>query len=520
MGLPSIVIGSGPAGVSCAAALLAQGREVLMLDGGNDLEAYRAEKLTQLKASSPSEWSDDRIAWMREGMEPTAGGIPLKLSVGSDYPFRTLPGAPQIEGEGVNTRYSLGKGGFSAVWGTSIMPYAQRDISSWPITADDLAPHYRAVLDFMPAAQGHDALEEDFPTFKVTEPMPLSAQASALHARLQKNEAELRSRHLLFGRSRLAIDSAHCVRCGLCMYGCAYGLLYNTAQTVDALRSNPNFRYAPGYVAQRVEEQGDQAFAHALNVQTNTVEVLLAERVFVAAGTLASTALMLRSLDAYDAQVTFADSQYFLLPMARLAGVENFEPNKLHTLAQLFLELTDPAVTPRTIHLQLYTYNDLFKRLIDSKLGALSGLFPSKTFFSRLYLLQGYLHSDDSRRLHGTLQRTASGDVFHLSAPERKETAETLQRVVRKLSSLRSLTKLHPLTPMLKAADPGRGFHTGGSFPMSNAPTGFQSDTLGRTHGLKRIHLVDSSTMPSIAATTVTFTAMANAHRIGSLASQ
>jgi len=73
---------------------------------------------------------------------------------------------------------------------------------------------------------------------------------------------------------------------------------------------------------------------------------------------------------------------------------------------------------------------------------------------------------------------------------------------------------------MLKAADPGRGFHTGGSFPMSNAPTGFQSDTLGRTHGLKRIHLVDSSTMPSIAATTVTFTAMANAHRIGSLASQ
>ncbi|MEO6923462.1 MAG: GMC oxidoreductase [Bryocella sp.] len=68
---------------------------------------------------------------------------------------------------------------------------------------------------------------------------------------------------------------------------------------------------------------------------------------------------------------------------------------------------------------------------------------------------------------------------------------------------------------MLKAADPGRGFHTGGSFPMAHRPEGLQSDLLGRTGGLERIHIVDSSTMPSIAATTVTFTAMANAHRIG-----
>jgi choline dehydrogenase-like flavoprotein len=55
---------------------------------------------------------------------------------------------------------------------------------------------------------------------------------------------------------------------------------------------------------------------------------------------------------------------------------------------------------------------------------------------------------------------------------------------------------------------------------MSANPTGFESDLLGRPAGLKRIHLVDSSVLPTIPATTITYTVMANAHRIGTLAAQ
>ena len=67
----------------------------------------------------------------------------------------------------------------------------------------------------------------------------------------------------------------------------------------------------------------------------------------------------------------------------------------------------------------------------------------------------------------------------------------------------------------MREGEPGRGFHTGCSFPMSAAPKGFESDLLGRVAGLKRVHIVDSSVLPSIPATTITFTVMANAHRIG-----
>jgi len=55
---------------------------------------------------------------------------------------------------------------------------------------------------------------------------------------------------------------------------------------------------------------------------------------------------------------------------------------------------------------------------------------------------------------------------------------------------------------------------------MSANPSGLETDLLGRPQGLKRTHIVDSSVLPSIAATTITFTVMANAHRIGTAVGQ
>jgi choline dehydrogenase-like flavoprotein len=49
---------------------------------------------------------------------------------------------------------------------------------------------------------------------------------------------------------------------------------------------------------------------------------------------------------------------------------------------------------------------------------------------------------------------------------------------------------------------------------MSSEPQPGQTDALGRPHGLERVHLVDSSVFPSIPATTITLSVMANAYRI------
>ncbi|MGH7981149.1 MAG: GMC oxidoreductase [Limisphaerales bacterium] len=51
---------------------------------------------------------------------------------------------------------------------------------------------------------------------------------------------------------------------------------------------------------------------------------------------------------------------------------------------------------------------------------------------------------------------------------------------------------------------------------MRPQPSGFETDCLGRPHGWSRLHVVDASVLPSVPATTITFSVMANAHRIGS----
>jgi len=460
---------------------------------------------------------------MRDPMQATAEGIPLKLTYGSDFPYRSMHGGAIVQGEGVNTKASMGKGGLSAVWGAAVMPYRQADLTDWPITSADLAPGYRAVLDFMPIAQAHDGLETDFPIFKATQAPPLSLQGAALWRKMCSHEQDLKSRGINIGRARLAVDFSgvaapgSCALCGLCMYGCPYGLIYSSAQTVDAMLEDHNFQYLAGQVVTRIDETSQE-----VRIDTTTSggisNTFICERMFLGAGVLPSTALMLQTLDAFGRSVFLKESHYFLLPMLRLCGVKGFTRGNLHTMAQLFIEIMDGSISPYSVHLQAYTYNDLFDQPIAQKLGALSKVFPWSTFLSRLFLLQGYLHSNHSDGIEARLEREAGTNVLHLSPLLRPEATVAIKKVTAKLAGLRGLIGMVPLSPLMRRGEPGRGFHTGGSFPMSAYPSGLESDTLGRPVGLKRIHLIDSSIFPTIPATTITLTIMANAYRIGTLA--
>jgi choline dehydrogenase-like flavoprotein len=116
-----------------------------------------------------------------------------------------------------------------------------------------------------------------------------------------------------------------------------------------------------------------------------------------------------------------------------------------------------------------------------------------------------------------TLSRAHDGNGRELileGAKPGPRTVDAIARATRKLRHQRKATGAFPLERFLEIGAPGRGFHTGGSFPMRNNPSGFESDVLGRPCGFKRVHVVDSSVFPSIPATTITLSAMANARRI------
>jgi len=243
-----------------------------------------------------------------------------------------------------------------------------------------------------------------------------------------------------------------------------------------------------------------------------------ASRVYVGCGVVSTTRLLLASLDAFDRPLLMKDSQYFLLPWLRWRTVPDPQQEALHTLAQVFIELRDTAVTENTVHLQVYGYNDLYRGVFDRLAGPAASLLrrPVQSVLSRLLLIQGYLHSDVSPGISATLCGDGERPKLVLESRPNPETKPVLRRVVRKLLGRLLDFKAVPAWPMLQVALPGRGFHSGGTFPMRVSPAEFECDRLGRPRGLSRVHVVDSTIFPSIPATTITLSVMANAHRIAS----
>lgn len=523
-----VVVGSGPSGVSAAHALLRRGHAVTMLDGGVELEADRADIVRRLQGQAPDQWAPADVARLKDGMISSPKGVPLKYCCGSDFPYRFADAHMPTRPEGVNQRLSLALGGLSTVWGASMMPFETRDMFRWPVTAEDLAPHYRSVLSFLPQAGTRDALDSTWPLYgQDLVDLELSVQGQKLLAALDRRREALSAAGIRFGRARLGVagrgphSGQGCVYCGLCLYGCPHELIYNSAFTLERLREHPRFTYRGGVVVDRVREEDRQVVIEARELETLRPFRLTAARLCLACGAMASTYLLMRSLDLYDRPLTLQDSQYYLFPLLRLAGGGDVFRERLHTLAQLFLEVRDERISPATMHLQLYSYNDLMLDAMRRMTGRAYALFrwPIRALLRRMIIVQGYLHSDLSPCIEVVLER-ASGDQPPVLAVRRRareiDTAKTVRRLVGKLRwNLLPLATV-PLKMMLQVEQAGRGYHTGGSFPMSRNPGPLESDLLGRPAGLRRVHAVDSTTFPCVPATTITFTAMANAHRIAS----
>src|SRR5450432_1185096 len=141
------VIGSGPAGVACAKALLARGATVLLLDAGLELEPDRARIVRQSAEVKPASWNPQQVATLKGGLAADARGVPLKLVFGSDFPYRETEEKIPWRNHGSGLKPTLALGGLSNVWGAAMLPLREADIANWPVSNAELSPHYRAVTE-------------------------------------------------------------------------------------------------------------------------------------------------------------------------------------------------------------------------------------------------------------------------------------------------------------------------------------------------------------------------------------
>jgi choline dehydrogenase-like flavoprotein len=513
-----VVIGSGPSGVAAAKALTTAGHPVTLLDAGREIEPERMEAFDALGQSEPAQWSARDAEGVRGTFPVGIKSVGLKPAYGSLFPYAVDDAELRVTLERAETLPSLARGGLSNTWGASMLPFQASDIQDWPVSLAELKPHYEAVLRFVPLAGERDELDAMFPLY--TEPHALGRciQAEMVMTRLRRNAVALRERGFSFGASRLAVvaareDPRHCRQVGLCLYGCPYGSIYSSAQTLAQLICDDDVDYRPGLYVDRLSEQdeGVRIDFHALGRPQDRGD-MLASRVFVACGCVSSTRLILESMGRSRTTCRLIDSQYFMVPLITPRAAPVGVATQGNTLAQVFLELVDRSISAHTVHLQIYTFNDLMLAALATRLPLSQATLERslQPLFGRLLLAQGYLHSSES-----------PGIELHLEAGRLRLVGERravgVGRVVRRIAATGHLLGMFPIPGLAQLGSPGKSNHVGGSFPMRHTPGDLESDVLGRPRGFERVHVVDASVFPSVAATTVTLTAMANAHRIAAV---
>jgi ferredoxin len=511
------VVGSGATGVACAHALVKRGLPVTMLDAGIELEAHLRAIVDDLRSKAPSEWDRRALESVRRPMKLTPRGISWKSAFGSSFPYCDGASPVRIECHGVEGAASLAKGGLSNVWGGAALPYRASDLTQWPFDAAALAPHYEAATAILGIVGTTDRLAGEFPLYGlVTRPLRPSQQTAALMVDLEARADALRAGGYLFGHSRLAVSPSGCVYCGLCQYGCPYGLVYNAASTLARLRETAGFRYVPDVIVEQVVESGASVRILGASRSTGARLQYDAARVFLACGALPTTKILLASLDAYDTPLTMQDSQSFVFPLMRVRASPEVIREKLHTLAQVFVELADPALTERTIHLQICGYNHNYLDVLRDLLGPFRSMsrWAVPGIMGRLFVVQGFLHSDESAKIRTTLRRDGGRSTLVLEAIPNPRTRQIIDGVLASLSRHWRCFRAVPLSRVLRIRDAGGSFHVGGTFPMRAQPGPLESDLLGRPTGFTRVHAVDATIFPTIPGLPILYSVAANAHRI------
>jgi ferredoxin len=520
----ALIIGSGAAAAGAALALSRrQDVTIDVVDIGLRLEAEHERVITSLASSSPDDWDEQTTGLIARQPAPSrTARVPEKRILGSDYPFRNvgqLDGLTCVDGANASV-ISPAYGGFSTVWGAQIMPFTSAAFDSWPVSAATMRRHYEAILRHIPFAGEEDDLTARFPLMRQPAPLPPMSQRSlSVLNNYGKHRAKINDRGITIGKARLALDAANCLRCGMCMTGCPYGLIYSAAQTFDALRRTGRVRFHPGLLALDITEEGGHVAVTTKVLASGRTRRFEADRVYVACGAIGTARLVANSLRLADVDLPLLESRQFVLPLLSLRATADPRTQRDFTLNQFNLIVAPDggAVNMATLH--CYTFNPAFIDALPPALRARSAEKLQVQLLRRLTVAFGYLPSWNSSRLRmhiGSRSHHAElPDVQISSEPPPPGQGQMLRAVLLRLAQSARMLDLYPLIPMARLSAAGKSYHWGGSFPHArDRSTASSTDRFGRVGAWRRTHLVDAAVFPAVPAMTFGLTVMANAHRI------
>ncbi|MDC0120697.1 hypothetical protein OAI29_02815 [Amylibacter sp.] len=505
-----IIIGSGPSGVSAAWPLVISGLNVLMLDASSVNDSDKVD------LNRPS------LRELRKGLQPNyllKTGYTGLRNVGNSSPKLRLASSIdyvseyerrlQITSDQFRLVGALAKGGLSKIWGGVSCQYDAEDLGSDEKLARELSQSYHEIslrigISGPSRNDNNNALVKN--DFVLQPPVPLTALAKKF---LSKSQFKKIKPNVIVGQPDIAVltqelngRQAHSNDFA-CMWGCKNRSVYSSEYEIENLNKYKNFNYVNNSLVTTLLKGSSGDWV--VNLSEPVEMSYLSKRVILAAGTISTTTIILRSGLAKSNQYRLISNPAFSFAIINPKFLGSGIPEEGYGNAQLFMKVPEPISGSYSFGL-LYDAgsmcaSDIARHMPLSLAGALrlSGALMEATMLSLCYLPGEFSNSKIEIESDGFINITGGVTDSYKTAKK---------ALLKQVKALLVGTGYYLIPGSFKPYEIGSDVHYAGTLGITGE---LENGHLIDHHG---IYIVDGASLGKLPAKNPTLTYMANADRI------
>ena len=473
-----VVIGSGPSGWASLEALVAQGETPVLID---------------------IHYTDDETSETSGGHLKSEVGFSQKIRFGKSYMYDYPSDYLDVGSLRKKVPLSGAFGGLSTVWGSNLQLCHD---ACGRVRDPEQSDYVRAateVLDRMFHCGESDDLD-------VVARWPVRFQDKTPQSmRMQNIQYTLKSlfqnENFVAGMARNATrgERSGCIACGKCMTGCDSEAIFSTEKRVRELIDSGKVHLVRGIV-ETIQRDDSYVIVNCSSVGKRENFTVAAHTVFLAAGAIASAAILMRSRIVGQA-ATLQETQVSYLPIL-VPRMKSTEKSR-YSLSQVFIESRRGISAQGSFHMSLYEPSDDWPdrlRAVRPFLGRLFARIVERSVIVGIC----FLPSSESGKLELHLGNDGVVSVFE------KRLEHTLRTFKKRLRDLRRLLWKEGIIPLVEFAEfpnVGASFHVG-ALESEGAPSINEDGLTSFGDGL---YVIDGAALRIVPTGPVTLSIMVNA---------